>query len=77
MVPIYVDTGTHYMVCKCSLGTHCFRVQLRRVVVDVSNANEGRGSVGQAEVQAALHIGGLNYDGVLRHFLKQHRTCPF
>lgn len=39
------------------------------VVVDVSDGYERRGRVGEPKVQIALHVRGLDDNGVLRHFL--------
>ena len=50
-------------------GTHCSDCQFWRIVVDVGDADQGCGRVGQAEVQVALHVSGLDDDGVLGYFL--------
>lgn len=44
--------------------------QFWRIVVDVVDANEGGGCVGQTEVEVALHVCGLDDDSVLGHFLE-------
>jgi len=49
--------------------THGSDGQFWGVVVDVGDADESRGRVGQSEVQVALHVGRLDDDGVLGHFL--------
>lgn len=43
--------------------------ELWGIVIDVSDGYKGCGCVGQTKVQVSLHIGGLDNDGVLRHFL--------
>lgn len=53
--------------------THRFGVKLWRVVVDVSDGDEGRGRVRQAEVEVALHVCGLHDQCVLRHFLQNDK----
>lgn len=53
--------------------THRSDGQFWRIVVDVGDADEGGGRVGQAEVEVALHVGGLDDDGVLGHFLESQR----
>lgn len=50
-------------------STHCSDGQLWWVVIDVCNGDQGSSRVGQTEVQVALHVGCLDYDGVLGHFL--------
>ena len=60
-------------VCACAVKggfTHRPSGQLWGVVVDVCDRDEGGGSVGQTKVQVALHVGGLNYDSILGHFLE-------
>lgn len=52
--------------------TDAYRVggEFRRVVVDVSDPDDGGGRVGQAVGGVALHVGGLDDQRVLRDFLQ-------
>lgn len=50
--------------------THRSDGQFWRIVVDVVDANEGGGCVGQTKVEIALHVRGLDDDSVLGHFLE-------
>lgn len=50
--------------------THRSDGQFGRIVVDVGDADEGSGCVGQTKVEVALHVSGLDDDGVLGHFLE-------
>lgn len=58
-----------HKLCMGDFRTHRSDCQFWGIVVDIGDADEGRGCVGQAEVQVALHVSGLDDDGVLGHFL--------
>ena len=64
----YVRVCASVCVCMC---VHVYRFvgELRRVVIDVGDGDEGGGRVGEAVVQVALHVRGLDYGGVLGDFL--------
>lgn len=66
----YGTNGSKFIFHPRAKHTHRFGVKLWRVVVDVSDGDESRGRVGEAEVQAALHVCGLHDQRVLRHFLQ-------
>lgn len=53
-----------------SAQTHRVCGELGRVIVDISDPDEGGGRVGQAVGGVSLHVGGLDDQGVLGDFLE-------
>lgn len=49
--------------------THSLSGKLRSVVIDIQQAYDSSGGVGQTIRGVSLHIGSLNDQGVLRHLL--------
>ena len=58
-------------ISRYELVSHRFSSKLWRVVINVSDSDDGGGSVGEAVHGVALHVGGLNDQRVLRHFLER------
>lgn len=52
-------------------ASHRVDSKLRRIVVDVGHSDDSSGGVGDAVHGVALHVSGLDDEGVLRHFLKR------
>lgn len=55
--------------CLCVCATHSLSGKLRNVVIDIQQAYDSSGGVGQTICGVSLHIGSLNDQGVLRDLL--------
>lgn len=58
---------------RCKFVSYHFSGKLWRIVIDVCDFDDGGGRVGEAVHGVALHVGGLDDQGVLRHFLGTSR----
>lgn len=55
--------------CLCVCVTHSLSGELWSVVIDIQQAYDSSGGVGETIRGVSLHVGSLNDQGVLRHLL--------
>lgn len=58
---------------RCEFVSYHFSSKLGRIVIDVCDFDDSGGRIGEAVHGVALHVSGLDDQGVLRHFLGKSR----